>query len=133
MTRLVTAIPLVLLTTLLTLRGCAGRSPSTTPIASPPVATAVPTAIPSPSPVPAPTDPPDLFVSVVRPVLKTHCSPCHEPGGKLYDRLPFDNPRVVSSRSPGILRRLKGEDREAFERWLATLKPEEAKPKGESG
>jgi hypothetical protein len=73
--------------------------------------------------VPAPTEVPDLFATVVRPVLKAHCSPCHEPGGKLYDRLPFDNPKVVSSRSEKVLRRLKGEDRTAFEQWLATLKP----------
>jgi cytochrome c553 len=56
-------------------------------------------------------------------VLKTRCSPCHEPGGQLYDRLPFDNPKVVSSHSEKVLRRLKGEDRQALERWLATLKP----------
>jgi hypothetical protein len=64
---------------------------------------------------------PDLFAGTVRPILKAHCAPCHEPGGRLYDRLPFDNPRVVSSRSAGILRRLKGEDRTAFEQWLQTL------------
>ena len=74
-------------------------------------------------PPPAPTAVPDLFAGAVRPILKAHCAPCHEPGGRLYDRLPFDDPRVVSSHSPGILRRLKGEDRTAFEQWLATLKP----------
>jgi hypothetical protein len=79
--------------------------------------------VPSPSPLPALTEAPDLFATVVRPVLKTQCSPCHEPGGKLYDRLPFDNPKVVSSHSEKVLRRLKGEDREAVERWLATIKP----------
>ena len=72
---------------------------------------------------PAPTAVPDLFAGAVRPILKTHCAPCHEPGGRLYDRLPFDDARVVSSHSPGILRRLKGEDRAAFEQWLATLRP----------
>jgi hypothetical protein len=47
----------------------------------------------------------------------------------MYDRLPFDNPRVLASHSSGALRRLKGQDREAFERWLATLKQEDSKPK----
>ncbi len=98
---------------------CAGTSRRTA--APPPTATAAPTAVPSP--LPSPTEPPDLFVSVVRPVLKAHCAPCHEPGGKMYGRLPFDDPRVLASHSAGALRRLKGEDREAFERWLATLKP----------
>jgi hypothetical protein len=106
-------------------KDCAGTSKA--PPAASPTATAVPTA--APSPPPAPTEAPDLFVSVVRPVLKAHCAPCHEPGGKMYGRLPFDNPRVLASHSAGALRRLKGEDREAFERWLATLNPEEATPK----
>ena len=67
----------------------------------------------------APT--PDLFTSTVRPVLSVRCAPCHEPGGKMYGRLPFDSPGVVSSHSEGVLRRLKGEDRQALERWLSSL------------
>ena len=64
---------------------------------------------------------PDLFTSSVRPVLSVRCAPCHEPGGKMYGRLPFDSPGVVSSHSEGILRRLKGEDRQTLERWLSSL------------
>ena len=120
MTRLLAAALTASLALVAQTRDCAGTSPKAVPAPSQ-TATAVPTAIPSPSP--APTEVPDLFVSVVRPVLKAHCAPCHEPGGKMYDRLPFDNPRVLASHSAGALRRLKGEDREAFERWLATLKP----------
>ena len=125
MTRLWTAAVAVTLATLLHTRDCAGTSSSGTRAAVAPVSTAPPTALPSPSPSPppAPTAIPDLFAGAVRPILKTHCAPCHEPGGRLYDRLPFDDARVVSSHSPGILRRLKGEDRAAFEQWLATLKP----------
>jgi hypothetical protein len=70
---------------------------------------------------PTPTPAPDPFASSVRPVLVAHCSPCHEPGGKLYAKLPFDDPSVVAGHSAGVLRRLKGEDREAVEKWLATL------------
>ena len=121
MMRLVTAA--VALAALLRTQNCAGTSPSAAPAAVSPVATASPTAVPSPSPPPALTAVPDLFAGAVRPILKAHCAPCHEPGGRLYDRLPFDDSRVVSSHSPGILRRLKGEDRAAFEQWLATLKP----------
>ncbi len=123
MTRFPTAVlALPLAATLLHTRDCA-KSPSRATTAAPSPVAAAPTAIPTPSPLPAPVEAPDLFVSVVRPVLKAHCAPCHEPGGKMYDRLPFDNPRVLASHSAGALRRLKGEDREAFERWLATLKP----------
>jgi hypothetical protein len=121
MTRLSTAGLVGTLAALLHLKDCAGTSPSATPVTASPIATVAPTAVPSPSPLP--TAAPDLFAGAVRPILKAHCAPCHEPGGRLYDRLPFDNPRIVSSHSPGVLRRLKGEDRTAFEQWLATLKP----------
>jgi hypothetical protein len=46
----------------------------------------------------------------------------------MYARLPFDEPSVVSSHSAGVLRRLQGENREAVEKWLATLPPATAKP-----
>lgn len=123
MTRLWTAALAVTLATLYHVRDCAGTAPSGARAAVSPTAAAPPTALPSPSPPPAPTAVPDLFAGSVRPILKTHCAPCHEPGGRLYDRLPFDDARVVSSHSPGILRRLKGEDRAAFEQWLASFKP----------
>ena len=65
----------------------------------------------------------DLFASTVRPVLSQRCAPCHEPGGKMYARMPFDDPKTISSHSEGISRRLKGEDLEALKKWLASLPP----------
>jgi len=64
------------------------------------------------------------FASAVRPVLARTCTPCHEPGGKMYAPMPFDQPDVVRTHEAGILRRLKGADREAVERWLASEKTE---------
>ena len=61
------------------------------------------------------------FVSSVRPVLSTRCAPCHEPGGKMYARLPFDDPKTVAANATAMLRRLKGDDRAALERWVAGL------------
>ena len=63
----------------------------------------------------------DAFRSAVRPVLSTRCAPCHEPGGQMYARLPFDDPKTVSENSTAMLRRLKGDDRAALERWVAGL------------
>ena len=65
----------------------------------------------------------DPFAATVRPILATKCAPCHNPGGQMYARLPFDDPKVVSSHSPGIRKRLKGDDRAALEKWLAGLAP----------
>jgi mono/diheme cytochrome c family protein len=118
MTRFAAAPPLLLVAFLQAKSCSSGRTvePAVTPTPSP-AATAVP-----PSPVPAPTQTPDVFATVIRPVVQAHCAPCHEPGGKMYARLPFDDPKVLSSHSEGVLRRLKGEDKEKFERWIASLK-----------
>ncbi len=60
-----------------------------------------------------------VFTSEIRPILVAHCAPCHEPGGKLYAKLPFDDPAVLSSHEAGVKKRLKGDDLKVFERWLA--------------
>jgi hypothetical protein len=60
------------------------------------------------------------FAASVRPILLSHCAPCHEPGGKMYDRLPFDRAETIASHREGVLRRIKAEDeRAAIEKWLA--------------
>jgi hypothetical protein len=64
-----------------------------------------------------------VFRSEIRPILVAHCAPCHEPGGKLYAKLPFDDPNVLSSHEPGVKKRLKGDDLKTFERWLALVPP----------
>ena len=69
-----------------------------------------------------PSQAPDSFAMTVRPILREHCAPCHEPGGKMYDRLPFDKPQTISAHPEGVLKRLKGEDHEAVAKWLATAK-----------
>jgi len=58
------------------------------------------------------------FTAAVRPILVAHCAPCHEAGGKMYERLPFDRAETIASHREGVLRRLKGDDRAAVERWL---------------
>jgi hypothetical protein len=63
----------------------------------------------------------DVFASTVRPVLAARCAPCHEPGGKMYATLPFDRGETIASHREGVLKRLKGDDRAAVEKWLATL------------
>jgi mono/diheme cytochrome c family protein len=119
MTRLAAAAPLLMLAVLFQTKGCEGSPARTSVSPTPAPATPAP-----PTPVPAtPTAVPDLFATVIRPAVQAHCSPCHEPGGKMYGRLPFDDPKVLSSHAEGVLRRLKGADREAFERWVASLKP----------
>ena len=82
-------------------------------------------AIPSPAP-PAPTEAPpppsvvaaDVFEAEVRPILARRCTPCHVPGGRMYERMPFDDAETVRGHREGILRRLNGDDKATLERWL---------------
>ena len=57
-------------------------------------------------------------------MLGRSCTPCHNPGGKMYATLPFDNPEIVSSHGESILGRIKApEDHKLLEDWLASKRP----------
>ncbi len=98
------------------LRTVSSEQPKTAP-----VVTAVPVATPvaTPSPTAKPVAADAVFEAKVRPILATSCAPCHNPGGKMYDRLPFDDAQTVRSHADGVRKRLKGENLQALEAWLA--------------
>lgn len=50
------------------------------------------------------------FSTQIQPIMIKNCSPCHFPGGKMYDRLPFDKDTTIINHNAGILRRIKGDD-----------------------
>jgi hypothetical protein len=50
------------------------------------------------------------FKTQVQPIFKTNCSPCHFPGGKLYEKLPFDKAETILHHQAGILKRIKKEE-----------------------
>jgi hypothetical protein len=62
-----------------------------------------PTASPSPSPTPERID----FATQVRPVLEEKCTPCHFPGGRMYERLPFDREGTIRVLGTQIFTRLR--------------------------
>ena len=49
------------------------------------------------------------FTTQLQPIFVTRCSPCHFPGGKMYERLPFDKAETILGHQEGILRRIKDE------------------------
>jgi hypothetical protein len=106
---------------LLTAAGCrtavdAPPAPAAAP-APPPEAPAPPPAAPT-----APAAEPEAvsFEASVKPLLARTCTPCHVPGGRMYERLPFDQPEVVLSHKDGVLRRMKDPDnRQLMERWFS--------------
>jgi hypothetical protein len=96
---------------------------------APPAAAAAP-APPPATPAPAPEAPappaatsagPEAvsFEASIKPLLARTCTPCHVPGGRMYERLPFDQPEVVLSHKDGVMRRMKDpENRQLMERWF---------------
>ena len=83
----------------------AAPAPSAAPAdASPP---SMPPAIPeAPSATPAPSGRVD-FTSHILPVLQERCSPCHFPGGRMYDRLPFDQEGTILLLGTKLFTRLR--------------------------
>lgn len=60
------------------------------------------------------------FSAQIEPILKTRCSPCHFPGGKMYEKLPFDQPKTIIDHQEVILKRIKDENESAlFRQFLA--------------
>lgn len=45
----------------------------------------------------------------IQPIFQQHCSPCHFTGGKMYERLPFDQAKTILNPQlhPGIFKRIK--------------------------
>ena len=54
----------------------------------------------------------------VREMLGQTCAPCHNPGGKMYATLPFDNPEVIKEHGDAIHQRLSPENKLILEAWL---------------
>ena len=66
----------------------------------------------------APTD----FKTQIQPIL-ARCQPCHFPGGKMYERLPFDRPETVVKLGTKLFTRIRDEkQRELIRQFLATSK-----------
>ena len=64
------------------------------------------------------------FKNQVQPIFVKRCSPCHFTGGKMYEKLPFDEARTIINNQSGILRRIKDDG----EKTLITAFLEKNKP-----
>jgi len=51
-----------------------------------------------------------VFETDVQPIFTSHCNPCHFPGGKMYEKLPFDKAQTILDHEAGILKRIKAEN-----------------------
>ena len=60
------------------------------------------------------------FEKDVLPILKSNCNPCHFPGGKMYETMPFDQATTLTGHAEGILKRFKKDSVVAIETFIAT-------------
>jgi hypothetical protein len=62
--------------------------------------------------VPAPPEPAPRvdFVRQVRPILEARCQPCHFPGGRMYEALPFDREETIHLLGTKLFTRIKAEE-----------------------
>jgi hypothetical protein len=98
----------------------AGCSPS-------PVRKSVAPPLPEPAAV-SPAQPPAAspgvdFARDIRPILEARCQPCHFPGGKMYDRLPFDRAQTIRDLGPKLFTRIKTPDEQATIRQFLAQQP----------
>jgi hypothetical protein len=49
------------------------------------------------------------FKTQIQPILQKNCSPCHFPGGKMYEKMPFDKGETIISHET-VAKRLKDEN-----------------------
>jgi cytochrome c5 len=49
------------------------------------------------------------FETEIRPIFQTKCQPCHFPGGKVYDRMPFDKAETINRLGTKLFTRIKDE------------------------
>jgi hypothetical protein len=49
------------------------------------------------------------FDKEIKPIFQSRCQPCHFPGGKVYDRMPFDKPATITRLGTKLFTRIKDE------------------------
>lgn len=60
------------------------------------------------------------FEGEIRPLLEKRCRPCHFAGGKMYARLPFDQPRTIRTLGEKLFTRIHDEkERSLLRSFLA--------------
>jgi hypothetical protein len=55
----------------------------------------------------------DYFNANVRPLLEKQCQPCHFNGGKVYAKLPFDDPKTIRRLGTKLFSRIQSKKEQA--------------------
>jgi hypothetical protein len=67
------------------------------------------------------------FKTDIQPILVSHCSPCHFPGGKMFERLPFDKAETIFMLNDRLLKRIKDSKENALVKEFISQAPVEKK------
>ena len=60
------------------------------------------------------------FQTEIKPIFQAQCQPCHFPGGKVYDKMPFDKPETITRLGEKLFTRIKNEkERRLIREFLA--------------
>lgn len=105
-------LPALVLVAVLAAFGCVRATPAAA-VAEEPVASAPTEDEPAAAPAPAFAD--------VQPIVE-RCRPCHFPGGKKYEDLPFDRPETLDALGEKLFTRIKDEDEQALLRAFLARK-----------
>ena len=54
------------------------------------------------------------FSAQIQPILQNRCSPCHFSGGKMYEKMPFDQAATIVGHPEGVLKRIKDKKESAL-------------------
>jgi len=68
----------------------------------------------APADCPPPTQGTVDFQTQVLPLMMKRCAPCHFPGGKMYERLPFDREHTIRELGARLFTRIEREDEQAL-------------------
>jgi hypothetical protein len=49
------------------------------------------------------------YKAEIQPIFEAKCQPCHFPGGKVYEHLPFDRPETIRRLGEKVFTRIKDE------------------------
>jgi hypothetical protein len=49
------------------------------------------------------------FDADIKPIFQARCQPCHFPGGKVYEKLPFDKAETITRLGTKLFTRIKDE------------------------
>ena len=66
------------------------------------------------------TDQKVSFENDIQPILKAKCQSCHFPGGRMYDKLPFDRAETIKKLGTKLFTRLRDEhDQKLISQFLS--------------